>query len=123
MQTLHNYRLVCPAATLFRDGHTCEECIEHTLWQGVRYGCYRNSRLATSAVATMSAVHRKQRTWDQKVQGYIALTEFARNKFIKGGLPAEKIFVKPNFIIPIRGCSRARGTPQSLWDGYLRKKA
>ena len=100
VQTLHNYRLICPAANLFRDGHVCEECIEHNLWRGVRHGCYRDSRLATGAVALMLAVHRKQHTWDRKVNGYIALSEFARSKFVEGGLPADKIFVKPNFVYP-----------------------
>jgi FkbM family methyltransferase len=109
MQTLHNYRLICPAATLFRDGHVCEECIEHTLWRGVRYACYRNSRLATGAVALMLAVHRKRHTWDKKVQGYIALTEFARSKFVEGGLPEEKIFVKPNFVYPDPGVHLSTG--------------
>ena len=103
MQTLHNYRFICPAATLFRDGHVCEECIEHGLWRSVSHGCYRDSRIATSAVALMLAVQRRRHTWDQRVQGYIALTEFARNKFVEGGFPAEKIFVKPNFVYPDPG--------------------
>ena len=109
IQTLHNYRLICPAATLFRDGHVCEECIEYSLWRGVRHGCYRDSRLATGAVALMLAVHRKRRTWDKKVQGYIALTEFARSKFVEGGLPTEKIFVKPNFVYPDPGAHLSTG--------------
>jgi glycosyltransferase involved in cell wall biosynthesis len=109
MQTLHNYRLICPAASLFRDGHVCEECIEHSLWRGVRYGCYRDSRLATGTVALMLEVHRKRHTWDQKVQGYIALTEFARSKFVEGGLPPEKIFVKPNFVYPDPGAHLSTG--------------
>jgi FkbM family methyltransferase len=103
VQTLHNYRLLCPAASLFRDGQICEECMEHSLWRSVRYGCYRGSRSATSAVGLMLAVHRKRHTWDRKVNGYIALTEFARMKFIAGGLPAERVFVKPNFVYPDPG--------------------
>ena len=109
VQTLHNYRLICPAAGLFRDGHVCEECITHSLWRGVRHGCYRDSRLATGAVALMLAVHRNRHTWDQKVQGYIALTEFARSKFLDGGLPAERLFVKPNFVYPDPGAGLCGG--------------
>jgi glycosyltransferase involved in cell wall biosynthesis len=47
----------------------------------------------------MLAIHRKRHTWADKVDGYIALTEFARHKFVEGGLPAEKINVKPNFLL------------------------
>src|SRR5687768_15757282 len=41
VQTLHNYRLVCPAATFFRDGHVCEDCLGKTPpWPGVMHACY-----------------------------------------------------------------------------------
>jgi glycosyltransferase involved in cell wall biosynthesis len=103
VQTLHNYRLYCPAAIFFRDGHVCEECVEHGLWRGIAHGCYRDSRAATAAVALMLAVHRQQRTWTQNVDCYIALSEFARSKFLKAGLSAEKVFVKPNFVHPDPG--------------------
>jgi glycosyltransferase involved in cell wall biosynthesis len=102
VQTLHNYRLYCPAATFFRHGHICEECVEHSLLRGIAYGCYRESRAATAVVALMLAVHRQRQTWNH-VTCYIALTEFARNKFLEAGLPEEKVFVKPNFVHPDPG--------------------
>jgi len=123
VQTLHNYRLLCPAAIFFRGGQVCEECIEHGLWRGVWHGCYRHSRAATAATALMLSVHRWLGTWSKTVNCYIALTEFARAKFIEGGLPAEKIVVKPNFVHPdpmarnqpsaISGQHSATGNPQS----------
>ena len=98
--TLHNYRLLCPAATFFRDGRICQECTEHSLWRSVRHGCFHGSRPATAAVALMLATHRRLHTWDRDVTAYIALTQFTRKKFVENGLPAEKIFVKPNFVYP-----------------------
>jgi FkbM family methyltransferase len=103
VQTLHNYRLLCPAATLFRDGHPCEECLEHGLGRATRHACYHDSHLATASVALMLSVHRQRHTWDRKVDAYIALSEFARAKFVEGGFPADKIFVKPNFVSPDPG--------------------
>jgi len=103
VQTLHNYRLLCPAATLFRDGHRCQECVDHTLWSSIRHKCYRNSHLATASVALMLQVHRHRDTWNTKVDHYVALSQFARDKFVLGGLPAEKITVKPNFVDPDPG--------------------
>jgi len=100
VQTLHNYRLFCPAATFFREGHLCVECAEHSLLRSLRYGCYRDSRPATAAVASMLVFHRARRTWTEMVDCYIALTEFSRQKFVAAGLPAEKIVVKPNFVHP-----------------------
>jgi glycosyltransferase involved in cell wall biosynthesis len=105
VQTLHNYRLICPNGLLFRDGHPCEDCIPRVAaaWPGVLHACYRNSRSQSAVVAAMLAVHRLRRTWSRDVSLYIALTDFARNKFIAGGLPAAKIVVKPNFVSPDPG--------------------
>ncbi|PYV70180.1 MAG: glycosyl transferase family 1 [Acidobacteria bacterium] len=98
VQTLHNYRLVCPAGNFFRGHAVCEECVEHTLLRSVRYGCYRQSRPATATVAAMLTLHRSRGTWDRMVDRYVALTEFARRKFRAAGLPAFKLAVKPNFV-------------------------
>ncbi len=99
IQTLHNYRLLCPAAILYRNGHVCEECCEHGLLRSICHGCYRHSRAATAAVALMLQVHRTQRTWQDSVNGYVALTEFARQKFIEGGLPSSKIHVRVSTLL------------------------
>jgi glycosyltransferase involved in cell wall biosynthesis len=99
VQTLHNYRLICPGAILMRDGRVCEDCVGKAVaWPGVAHGCWRGSRAHTAVVASMLTFHRLLKTWHEKVDLYIALTEFARQKFIQGGLPGEKIVVKPNFI-------------------------
>lgn len=99
VQTLHNYRLICPVATLRRNGAICEICVSANAYRSVLHGCYRDSRLGTLAVARMIQIHRRRGTWRNKVDRYIALTQFARSKFIEGGLPAEKIVVKPNFVV------------------------
>jgi glycosyltransferase involved in cell wall biosynthesis len=103
VQTLHNYRLLCPDATFYRDERVCEECATHSLWRGIRHKCYRDSRAASAAVAVMLAIHRSLGTWTQLVARYIALTEFARQKFIGGGLSPDRIAVKPNFVSPDPG--------------------
>ena len=104
VQTLRNYRLLCPKGTLHRSGKICEQCLGRSVaWPGVRYACYRDSRTATSAIATMTAVHKAIGTWANCVTLYVTLTQFAREKLIQGGLPAERIVVKPNFVFPDPG--------------------
>lgn len=101
VQTLHNYRLLCASASLYRDGRVCEDCLGKPFgWSGVIHKCYRSSSIGSAAVAAMSSVHHWLGTWSERVEAYICLTEFAREKFIQGGLPANKLFVKPNFVYP-----------------------
>ncbi|MCU1303523.1 MAG: glycosyl transferase group 1 [Candidatus Sulfotelmatobacter sp.] len=109
VQTLHNYRLLCAGAELYRDGKVCEECLDHGVLRGVRHGCYQGSRLGTAVLTLMVAVHRRARTWSNMVDCYIALTEFSRNKLISGGLPADRIRVKPNFVLPDPGAKAGPG--------------
>jgi glycosyltransferase involved in cell wall biosynthesis len=119
VQTLHNYRLLCPAATFLRDGKVCEECLGKVMsWPGVVHGCYRGSRTQTGAVAAMQASHRVLGTWREKVDLYIALSEFARRKYIDGGLPAERIVVKANFVHPDPGPKQGPGE-YALYAGFL----
>src|SRR5882757_8921508 len=101
VQTLHNYRLMCANALLFRDQHLCQECLGRFLpWRGVVHACYRNSRAASAVVASMVGAHKLAGTWRKRVAMYIAVSGFARDIYITGGLPPEKIVVKPNFIHP-----------------------
>ena len=121
VQTLHNYRLLCLNAFLFRQsnsvkcedlsfkkdpkpktsesGSICEKCLTKSFkWPGVKYGCYRDSKAGSLIVALMLFSHKLIGTWAKKVTAYIALTEFQKQKMIEGGIPSGKIFVKPNFI-------------------------
>jgi glycosyltransferase involved in cell wall biosynthesis len=97
VQTLHNFRLLCPAATLYRDGTTCELCVGKAFaWPGIRHACYRSDRAATATIATMLLTHKSIGTYRTSIDRYIALTDFAKRKFVEGGLPAARIVVKPN---------------------------
>jgi glycosyltransferase involved in cell wall biosynthesis len=110
VQTLRNYRLLCANGLFFRDGHVCEDCMGKTLpWPGVVHSCYRESWAGTVPVAAMISTHRALRTWTRMVDVYIALTEFARQKFLEGGLPAKRIVTKPNFVHPDPGPGEGQG--------------
>ncbi|MEJ3716764.1 glycosyltransferase family 4 protein [Paenibacillus polymyxa] len=98
VQTLHNYRLICPAATFMRGNEVCEKCLHGTLLHSIRHGCYRGSQLQTIPVAAMIKFNELIGTWQHKVSRYIALTEFARDKFAESGIPLDRIAVKPNFV-------------------------
>ena len=99
VKTLHSYKLICPGTYLYRDGKICEDCLPKFIkYPSVIHGCYRQNRFHSAITATGLAVDRFKGTYQKNVDIYIALTRFARQKFIEGGFPAEKVAVKPNFI-------------------------
>lgn len=110
VQTLRNYRLLCPNVFFHRDGHVCEDCMGKVFkYPGILHGCYRGSRLATATVAAMTAFHTIKGTWTNAVDLYIALTQFVRDKFVEAGFPEEKLVVKSNFVYPDPGCGNGEG--------------
>lgn len=99
VQTLHNYRTICPNALFYRNGQPCEDCSGKILpIPGIMHACYRSSRSQSAVVAGMISFHRARRTWSRDVDMFIALSNFSRSKFAKGGLPEGRIAVKPNFV-------------------------
>jgi glycosyltransferase involved in cell wall biosynthesis len=99
IQTLHNFRLLCPQAMLLRDGKVCEDCIGKLPWRAVTRKCYRDSALQSAVTAGMLVAHRAAGSYRDRVTNYIALNAFCRDKFIAGGLPAERIRIKQNFTV------------------------
>ena len=119
VQTLHNFRLMCPVALFYRDGQPCEDCLGKPLaWPGVVHGCYRGSRVTTAVTAAAVATHRAVGTFQNAVDAYVCLTDFAKGKFVAGGLPANKLHVKPNFVHPDPG-ERPGGDGSAVFVGRL----
>ncbi len=98
--TLHNYRLACANAMLLRDGKPCELCVtSQNAWYGVRYQCYMDNYAQSLASSAAIAFNRRRGTWRKDVDLILALTEFARQRFIESGIPEDRIAVKPNFVL------------------------
>lgn len=118
VQTLHNYRLLCVNGLFFRDGQVCEDCVGRLPLPGIQHACYRDSRSGSATVAAMLATHRAIGTWNNLVNTYIALSNFSRDKFIEGGLPSDRITVKPNFLATDPGLGEGQGG-YALYVGRL----
>ena len=98
VQTLHNFRLLCPQGSLLRDGRACDDCVGHVPWRAVQHGCYRTSRAQSAALALMLQGHRLRGTWQHDVTLYLALNRTCADTFVRGGLPAGRLRIKPNFV-------------------------
>jgi glycosyltransferase involved in cell wall biosynthesis len=98
VQTLHNFRLLCPQAMLMRNGRYCDDCVGRWPWRAVLHRCYRGSLAQSAVSAGMVSGHRMLGTWRNRVRRYIVLNQMCREIFIRGGLPPEKLSIKPNFV-------------------------
>jgi len=96
VMTLHNYRIICPTALLLYKGNICERSLRQSAYWGVMKRVYRNSYIGSAVLAFMIEYHKKKDTWNTKVNKFICLTEFSKNKFIEAGVLADLITVKPN---------------------------
>jgi len=94
--TLHNFRLMCLPATLLRKGKVCEDCLGRLPWRGVVHRCYRGSAAASASLACSIGVHRALGTFE-RVDLYLAVSEFVRAKHIEMGVPPERVVTKSNF--------------------------
>lgn len=99
--TIHNYRMVCSNALLLRNNQVCELCIQHNFpLRGIVHKCYRNSALESALVTGITGIYKLLDGWQKNLSGVIFLTEFMREKLTGASftIPAEKCFVKPNFV-------------------------
>jgi len=121
VQTLHNFRLLCPQATFLRDGGICEDCLGKLPWRAIARKCYRDSSAQSAVSAGALVAHRMMGTFSHRITRYIALSRFCRDKFIEGGLPAERIRIKPNFVQPhdIHDMPRCETRKGGLYVGRL----
>ena len=103
VQALRNFRLLCPAATLEREGRVCELCPGRAVaWPAIRHSCYHDSLAGSATVAAMSSLHRFAGTW-RRVNAYVTPSQFAKSRFTAAGWDADRITVKPNFVHPDPG--------------------
>jgi glycosyltransferase involved in cell wall biosynthesis len=119
VQTLHNSRMVCPAATLHRNGQPCDDCAGRRFaWPAVVHSCYQGSRVRSTLAASMLLTHRWLDTWKRKVDKYVVFTEFYRDFFLRAGIAPEKIAVKPHFVECDPGVQQQPGS-YALFVGRL----
>ncbi|HVR79563.1 MAG TPA: glycosyltransferase [Acidimicrobiia bacterium] len=112
--TMHNYRLACVNAQLYRDGGPCEDCVGRIPWRGVVRRCYRDSLLQSAAVAGTISFHRGIGTWRSEADVVVALSHFASDRLVRSGVPRHRIVVKENVVAD----PGPRPTPPSS-SGYV----
>jgi glycosyltransferase involved in cell wall biosynthesis len=113
IQTVHNYRFLCPNG-LFLDNNCklCQRCENGAFVNAVLHKCYRNSYLQSLGMALTLYIHRNLKTFLNRIDFFISPSNFLKQKLVEGGIPTEKIVVKPHFI----ECEKMK--PSYEYDNY-----
>jgi glycosyltransferase involved in cell wall biosynthesis len=99
VQSLHNYRFVCPSANLFRDGRDCTDCVGRRIaWPAVVHACYRDSHAQSAIVAGALLAGRVSGDRDRAVDAYVAPSRAVADALAGSAVPVERIVVKPNVL-------------------------
>jgi len=110
LQSLRNFRLLCPEGMLHRDDRFCTDCVGKRLaWPGIQHACYRESRVGTSVVAAMSTTHRLAGTWRKRVALYVTPSRFATAIYVRAGWDPDALVTIPNFVHPDPGVGSGTG--------------
>ena len=113
VQTVHNYRWVCAAATHLRDGRICTECDASNLMPAIKHRCYRGSLAGSIAVAAAIRGEFAQRARGGGATRYLALTQFAADRLQASGVDAARIRIRPNFIEQSTGAANSSASHES----------
>ena len=116
IQTIHNYKFVCPKNSLFRGGKICELCVTKSFaYPSIIYGCYHNSRLASLIYSLAFFFHSLIGTFSL-INTDIFPSPFTQEYYLKyAHIPKNKTVVLPYFVVP------SQETPQiaSQQDSFL----
>ena len=118
VQTLHNYRSICVNGMLTKHDSPCEDCLGQSAYRSLKSKCYRDSYIQTYAVARMIEKSKKSQPYHKDVDAFICLTDFAKERFQKQGIPEDKLYLKPNFVVP-KLSPKTESEPYVIFVGRL----
>lgn len=121
IQTIHNYKPMCPKNSLFRRGRICEQCVGKAVaYPAVINGCYHGSHMASLAYSLAFTVHRFLFKTFSMVDAFIFPSPFTKRYYeIHGYVPPGKAFIISNFVQPQRPFSPPTQAPYFLFAGRL----
>lgn len=113
VQSVYNYRFVCPSAELYTEGQICERCVGGNTAHAVIHRCYRESYVESAWYASIIGLHRYFGTFARRISSFMVPDEFLGTKLVQGGIPSEKIWRNPNpFFVE-------EYQPKSSHNGYV----
>jgi len=98
VMTLHDYKLICPAYNMLRDGKVCEICKGGKYYRCITTKCHKKSYLASLVYALEAYIYTLLKTYLRHIRYFVTPSKFMQNKLIEFGIPQDKLVHMPNFV-------------------------
>lgn len=98
VQTLHDYKLICPSTLLFSGGEICERCRGKRYYNAILRRCKRGSVGASVLAAIELYAHRLSRIYENNVDVFVAPSRFLRDKMMEFKMDGREIIHIPQLI-------------------------
>jgi len=96
VQSLHEYKLVCPTHGLYANGHFCDACMGRYYWNSILQRCNRGS-LPRSALSMVEAYVSEFLGARSLVNRFIAVSDFQKQQLVRLGISEDKLTVLYHF--------------------------
>lgn len=119
VQTVHNYRFLCPNGLLFTQGRVCDDCLRVGKFAAVKNTCMHGSYTTSALYAAAIAIAWRTGNIPGNIDRFIALNLFGADMLHRGGVPAEKVRICGNFIASMAPAPQINKEPYILYLGRL----
>ena len=109
VQTIHNFRFICPNGQFFVKGNVCEACAQKGLMSAVWNRCMRNSVSTSALYAGAIALAWRTRSIPWAIDRYIALNKFFAHKLSDAGVPESRVRICGNYVDTITNEPSSKG--------------
>ncbi|MFA6306380.1 MAG: glycosyltransferase family 4 protein [Patescibacteria group bacterium] len=97
VQTLHDYKLICPNYKLFNKNKACLKCLNGKYYNCFLGECVKNSYLKSFLAMLEAYLYKWLRTY-ALVDLFIAPSQFMKDKCVESGIKEEKIKILRHFV-------------------------
>ncbi len=97
VQTLHDYKQLCPNTNFVSHGQVCERCRGRRYYHAVLRRCKRGSLSASLLAGLETSFHQLLRIWDRNVDVFIVPSRFLQRKLAEHGFRG-RVVLLPHFV-------------------------
>jgi len=99
VETLHDFKLICPNYTLYSKNQLCEQCKRYRYYKCIFRKCIKNKFWQSALASKEMYFHKLIRIYENNVTKFLAPSKFVYDKILEFGIiKPDQITIVPEFI-------------------------